>query len=330
MRAVVYDSYGSTDVLRLAEMPLPRIGADEVRVRVHATAVNPKDTFIRKGRFKLLSGMGFPKRIGFDFAGVVDETGVNVHHVTKGERVYGHLDSFMGGAAAEYVKVPRTKLAALPESLDFTQAAGLSLVTQTALQALRDEGNIQPGMRVCINGASGGVGSAAIQIARISQAHITAISSARNHAFCRELGADETLDYTTTDITRSDDPFDIFFDVFGNHTYDDILPILCEGGVYVSTVPSTQIVLQQTWTGFFAAKKARLVTVRSNTADLNTISSWIKAGEYRPIIDSVYTLDEIAAAHARQETKHARGKIIVRVDHPANTANTDADETDAS
>lgn len=321
MKAVVYDDYGSTDVLRLADVPLPRIGADEVRVRVHATAVNPKDTFIRKGRFKLLSGIIFPKRVGFDFAGVVDELGVNVHHVKKGDRVYGHLDNFMGGAAAQYVKVPRTKLAHLPESLDFTQAAGLSLVTQTALQALRDNGNIQPGMRVCINGASGGVGSAAIQIARLSAAHITTISSARNHAFCRELGADVTLDYATTDITRSDERYDIFFDVFGNHSYESILPILCEGGVYISTVPSRQLVLQQTWTGFFGQKKARLVTVKSNTADLNTITSWVRAGKFRPIIDSVYTLDEIAAAHARQETKHARGKIIVTVTHPpANNA----------
>ena len=313
MKAVLFDEYGKPDTLYIGTMDKPTIGADEVLVKVKACAVNPKDVFIRKGRFKLFNP-GFPKQTGFDFAGEVAERGVNVHHVQVGDAVFGHLDGLGGGTAAEYVKVNRIKVARKPEFLTFTEAAAVSLVSQTALQALRDEGHIESGMRVCINGASGGVGSMAVQIAAHYGTHITAISSENNHDFCRDLGADVTVDYRTEDITASDDRFDIFFDVFGNHRYETIRPILTDNGTYITTVPGSGIILRQLWTGLTSSQKAKLVVVESRTSDLNQLSDWFNTGVIRPVIDSVFTLENIAEAHALQQTKHARGKIVVTVD----------------
>jgi NADPH:quinone reductase-like Zn-dependent oxidoreductase len=313
MKAVLFDEYGTPDTLYIGDIDKPTIGADEVLVKVKACAVNPKDVFIRRGRFRLFNP-GFPKQTGFDFAGTVAERGVNVHHVQVGDAVFGHLDGFRGGTAAEYVKVNRTKVAHKPESLSIKEAAAVSLVSQTALQALRDEGHIESGMRVCINGASGGVGSMAVQIAAHYDTHITAISSEGNHDFCRDLGADTTVDYRTTDITRSDERFDIFFDVFGNHRYENIRPILTANGTYITTVPGPGIFMRQLWTGLTSSQKAKLVVVESRTSDLNLLSDWFNTGVLRPVIDSVFTLETIAEAHARQQTKHARGKIVVTVD----------------
>lgn len=313
MKAVRFDSYGTPDTLYIAEIEPPTIGADEVLVRVKASAVNPKDVFIRKGRYRVLSP-GLPKQTGFDFAGEVVEVGVNVHHVAPGDAVFGHLDGFGGGAAAEYTKIDRTGVAKKPESLDITEAGAVSLVSQTALQALRDKGHIAAGMRVCINGASGGVGSMAVQIATHYGAHVTAISSESNHDLCRDLGADATVDYRTVDITAGQEQFDIFFDVFGNHRYERIRPILTDSGTYITTVPGPGIFLRQLWTSLTSSKKAKLVVVESRTDDLNQLRGWFDSGIIRPVIDSVFPLENIAEAHARQQTKHARGKIVVTID----------------
>jgi NADPH:quinone reductase-like Zn-dependent oxidoreductase len=313
MKAVLFDSYGAPDVLYIDDIDPPTIGADEVLVQVKASAVNPKDVFIRKGRFKVLSP-GLPKQTGFDLAGEVVEVGVNVHHVQPGDAVFGHLDGLRGGAAAEYAKIDRVKVAKKPQSLDFIEAGAVSLVSQTALQALRDDGQIEAGMRVCINGASGGVGSMAVQIASYYDAHVTAISSEANHDLCRDLGAAATIDYRTTDITTGTDRFDIFFDVFGNHRYERIRPILTDSGTYITTVPGPGIFLRQLWTGLTSSQKAKLVVVESRTEDLNQLREWFDSGVIQPVIDSVYALHDIAAAHARQQTKHARGKIAVTLD----------------
>ncbi len=312
MKAVLFDSYGTPDVLYIAEIDPPTIGADEVLVQVAASAVNPKDVFIRKGRYKIFTP-GFPKQTGCDLAGEVVEVGVNVHHVQPGDAVFGHLDGFRGSAAAEYAKIDRVNVAKKPQSLTMNEAGAVSLVSQTALQALRDEGGIEAGMRVCINGASGGVGSMAVQIATHYGAQVTAISSKANHSFCRDLGAVATVDYRTTDITAGNERFDIFFDVFGNHRHERVRPILTDSGTYITTVPGPGIFLRQLWTGLTSSKKAKMVVVESRTEDLNQLGKWFDSGAIRPVIDSVYAFEDIAAAHARQQTKHARGKIVVRL-----------------
>ena len=213
MKAVIINAYGSREVLHIADIPKPIPLKDEILVRVKAAAVNPKDTFIRKGYFKQFTGDPESVRLGFDYAGTVAELGSDAKHLRVGEPVYGGLDGWQGGACAEYLSVKSSKLARKPDGLSFEEAASLPIAALTALQALHDEGQIQEGHAVCINGASGGVGTVAIQIAKVFGASVTAISRSENHGLLAELGADQCLDYREVDVSELNQRYDIFFDV---------------------------------------------------------------------------------------------------------------------
>jgi NADPH:quinone reductase-like Zn-dependent oxidoreductase len=186
-------------------------------------------------------------------------------------------------------------------------------VCSTALQALRDQAGIRPGQAVYINGAAGGLGSAAVRIAKILGAELTVIASAGNHDFLRELGADPCVDYHAEDITATDRRFDIFFDVFGNQPFDDVKPILKPEGVWVSTVLRAHVFKSVEETRNSTGRKARLVIVASRRGDLDQIRGWVEAGQLGPVIHQIYPLAQIGEAHTQQETKHTRGKLVIRI-----------------
>jgi NADPH:quinone reductase-like Zn-dependent oxidoreductase len=313
MKAATLTGYGPPDVLTVRDLPVPRPQADDILVKVRAAAVNPKDTFIRKGRFKRLTGSVFPILTGFDFAGEVVEVGTHVTDTSVGEAVYGMLDGWQGGACAEYVAVRTGRFCNKPEGVSFDEAAALPLVSLTALQALRDRAGIAAGMQVCINGASGGVGSMAVQIATIMGARTTAISSPTNHGFLADLGADCCIDYRSGDIAAPGQRFDIFFDVFGNRPFRSVKSILNDRGVWVSTVIRPHVFLSIALTRFFSRRKARLVVVKSLRNDLEQVKQWVESGVLRPVVHSVFPLEKIREAHLQQETKHTRGKIVIHV-----------------
>ncbi|MBI2395829.1 MAG: NAD(P)-dependent alcohol dehydrogenase [Deltaproteobacteria bacterium] len=311
-RALVFDRYGGLDVLSVRDLPLPSPKADQVRVRVRAAALNPKDALVRKGRFALLSGRRFPKRVGVDFAGEVVEAGpASGLHV--GQRVFGVLEEirYLRGTVAEEVVCARRECGLMPEGLSFVEAAGLPLVSLTALQALRDLAHVRPGDRVGIHGASGGLGTVAIQIAKAMGAHVTTTSSEGNRALCTSLGADEALDYASDDLLRG--RFRVIFDVFGNLSFTRAKPALERGGVFVSTVPSPRILLDAART-LRSDKRARLVLIRSRREDLDEVARMVARGQLRPIIDRVEPLDRAKDAIARLETRRARGKIVIDLD----------------
>ena len=314
MRAAIFNRFGETDVLEVAEIEKPPVKADEVLVNVRAAAVNPKDTFVRKGRFRLFTGRRFPMQTGYDFAGTVAAVGARAADVATGQSVFGLLDSWRGRTCAEFVAVKSGMLAPMPETLSFAEAAALPLAASTALQALRDEAGIKAGFRVAINGASGGVGTMAVQIAKLFGAHVTAIGSRSNHDFLKSLGADSCVDYRDTNVAAGSRKFDIFFDVFGNQPFAKIKPILTRTGAWVSTVVRPHVFLSKLTTGFFGRRKAGLVVVKSRRADLALIREWVATGRLRPVVQTVYPLDKIRAAHAQQETKHTRGKIVIAID----------------
>jgi len=314
MRAVIFNRFGGTDVLEIADIAKPTIQADEVLVRVHAAAVNPKDTFVRKGRFQRLTGKRFPMQLGYDFAGEVAAVGDRVTNFTEGQAVFGMLDIWQGRTCAEYLAVSQNMLAGMPTVLTYTEAAAIPLTASTSLQALRDEADIKEGEHVGINGASGGVGTAAVQIAKLYGASVTAISSAVNHDFLTSLGADTCIDYHETDVAAGDLRFDIFFDVFGNQPFKRIKPVLARSGTWVSTVVKPHVFISQWVTRLFGRQKARQVIVKARHTDLALIRDWIEAGHLRPIVQDVFPLDKIREAHAQQETKHTRGKIVVTID----------------
>ncbi len=314
MRALVYDGYGGLDRLVLRELPEPAPGRSEILVRVRAAALNPKDSFVRKGRFRIVSGGAFPKRVGADFAGEVVRVGRTASDLTPGDRVFGMLEewTYKRGTVAEYVAPRATELARMPSELSFEDAAALPLVSLTALQALRDVARVRPGDAVCIHGASGGVGTASIQIAAALGAIVTTTSSAANRELCRSLGATEALDYATDTPFAAPKRFRVVLDAFGNLSFDKVKRALTPDGIYVTTVPSVRIASDslRTLVGY---PRARLVVVRARRADLEAITRLVDDRLLRPVVDRIVPFDEAVEGLRYLETKRARGKIIVKV-----------------
>lgn len=314
MRALVYDRYGGLDVLQLRDMPLPEAGRGELLVRVRAAALNPKDSFVRKGRFRVVSGRSFPKRVGADVAGEVVARGPGVEGLEAGTDVFGMLQewTYRRGTLAEYVAIKASEVARMPSSLSFEEAAALPLVSLTALQALRDVAKVRAGDAVCIHGASGGVGTAAIQIAAALGAMVTTTSSAVNRDLCRSLGATDTLDYAVDAPFSGARKYRVVLDAFGNQSLDRVRRALTGDGMYVTTVPSARIVRDAMRT-LVGKQRARLVVVKPRTADLDTIAGLVAEQKLRPVIDRVVPFVDAIDGMRHLETKRSRGKIVVTV-----------------
>lgn len=313
MKAVVFTRYGPPGELVCRELPVPQPDAGEVLVRVRAAAVNPKDCLVRKGKFRFFTGRRFPQGVGHDFAGEVAAVGARAAGFAVGDAVFGMTNGWRGRAYAEYLVARAGEMAPKPAGLDYIQAAAVPLAAQTALQALRDLGRIATGAKVCINGASGGVGTYAVQIARIFGAEVTAICSARNQDLVRALGASQVIDYTEGDILPRLPGCDIFFDVFGNRRFRGVRPYLAPHGVYISTVPNRRILIDRWMTPRRRKPRARLVIVRSRRADLDWLTRRIDEGGLRPVVDRVMDLAAAGAAHTYVETRRARGKVVLQV-----------------
>ena len=311
MKAVQIRAFGSPDVMAMADVPLPKVRSGDVLIRLSAAGVNPKDVMVRKGKFRWFTGRRFPMGLGYDFCGVVVKRGRHIRQFNLGDYVFGMINGWRGKTYAEYVAVKATECTKLPPRLKPREAAGMPLAAQTALQALRDVGQMKEGARVCINGASGGVGTLAVQIAKTLGARVTAVCSGRNTAMCTSLGADEVLDYTAEDVLSVTPPFDIFFDVFGNYTFGRVRGILSPTGTYITTVPRFVHFWDRFRSNLFLSQNARMVVVKSKWEDLELLAEMADYGQLRPVIDRQFRMEEAADAHAYIETKRARGKIIL-------------------
>jgi NADPH:quinone reductase-like Zn-dependent oxidoreductase len=313
MRAVVYESYGSIERLHLADVGAPPLAPHDLLVDVKAAALNPKDVLVRKGRFALLSGRRFPKQTGLDFAGVVHAARPGAG-LEPGARVFGMLDEYRyrRGTVAERVAVDAHEVARLPDAVSFEAGAAIALTGLTALQALRDLLRVRPGARVAIHGASGGVGTIAIQIARVLGGEVLATSSERNFELCRRLGAAEAVSYAGAPLESRVGELDGIFDVFGNLRYERVKRALKPGGTYVTTVPSP-MTLARELSARLRGVGPRLVLVRARRADLELLARWLVEGRIQPVIDSCFALPGFADAFRVLESKHARGKIVVEV-----------------
>ena len=307
MKALRFAVHGGPEVLRVEEVPEPVPRQGEVLVRVRAAALNPKDVFLRAGRPRWLSRFGgpLPRGVGFDFAG---------ERADGGGPVYGMLDGYRGGACAQWLAAPERWMAPRPERLDAVEAASLPLVALTALQALRDHGRLRPGGRVLVYGGSGGVGTAALQIARaLRAAEVTSVSSAANLELCRALGASVALDYRRDPLPPPRERFDVVFDTMGKLAIGPWRRVLARGGTLVSTVPTPATMLASVLTRL-SSRRVRLVAVRPRRADLDRVTRWVTEGSLRPVLDSVFALDDAAEAFRRLESRRVRGKVVLRVD----------------
>ena len=304
--------YGPPEVLQIVKVEMPEIERRELLVQVKYASANPKDVLIRKGKLKSYLNLHFPLTFGQDFSGVIVKTGSQAGLYKPGDRVFGMVNQSTNGTLSEYIHITPNELYYAPENLTFAEAAAVPLTALTALQALRDIAKLKPGERVLINGASSGVGTFAIQIPKILGAHVTAVSSAKNHAFCRSQGADEVIDYQQTPVTSVPGVFDVFFDVFGNQRSDTVRHLLAKNGWYVTTVPNARS-LWETVLSLFKLKKSRLVVVESHSEDLQQLKEWIEGGHLRPVVQAEFPMARIAEVHRRIETKRTVGKIVVKV-----------------
>ena len=322
MRAVTARCYGSPDVLAVERLPIPEVGARDVLVRVRAASANPLDWHYMRGSpyiMRLQAGIGRPNDIGVgvDFAGVVEAVGDEVTRFAPGDAVFGGAS----GAFADYVAIAEDRsIAHKPEGVSFEAAAGVPIAALTALQAIRDKGEVGAGDRVLINGASGGVGTFAVQIAKSLGATVTGVSSARNHELVLGLGADRMIDYKSEDYTTGGDQYDVIVDMVGNHSPAENQAVLADNGRYVGVGGA-----KGDWIGPFAnpirvlfassetGQTFHTLLARLNPDDLDTIAEMLGNGTIRTVIDREFTLDDAAEAIRYSESGRARGKIIVRV-----------------
>jgi NADPH:quinone reductase-like Zn-dependent oxidoreductase len=321
MKAIAYHRYGSSDVLQCEEIERPLPGDDEVLIAVRAAAVNPLDWHFLRGTpymGRLCFGLRRPKtpRLGADVAGRVEAVGRNVTRFKPGDEVFGACR----GAFAEYVCAPESTLALKPRNVTFEQAASAPVAGFTALQALRDKGRLQPGQTVLINGAGGGVGTFAVQIARQLGADVTAVCSTRNVERVRAIGADWVIDYTQEDFTRNGQHYDLILDCVGNHSLPACRRALNPQGIYIIVgapggrwISPLPRVLQALVMSRLGSRSLVAFTARRSQEDLIILCDLMAAGKVAPVIDRSYSLEEVPAAIRYLEEGHARGKVVITV-----------------
>ena len=323
MRAIVRHAYGPPDVLRLEDMDKPDVSDDEVLVRVRAASVNPADWHFMTGTpllVRLGGGLRGPKRerLGVDFAGTVEAVGSNVTQFKPGDDVFGARD----GAFGEYVAVREDRsVVPLPANVSFEQAAAVPVAAVSALQGLRDKGRIQAGHKVLINGASGGVGTFAVQIAKTFGAHVTGVCSTRNVDIVRSLGADRVIDYTQEDFTAGDQRYDLMLDIAGNRSWSDCRRVLEPHAIVVMVGgpkgnrllgPMSRLVKSRL-AALPNSQKVMFFLAKLNRADLLVLSELLEAGRLTPVIDRRYGLTDTADSLRYLGEGHAQGKVVITV-----------------
>ena len=327
MKAIVYCDYGKSN-LRVADVEKPVPNDDQVLVKIYATSVNPYDWHFIEGTPKIMRlGVGLRKpketRLGVDYAGTVEAVGKNVTQFKPGDEVFGGRD----GAFAQYVCVRQDRLIALkPANITFDEAGAVDIAGVTALQAVRDKAKVQPGQKVLINGASGGVGTFAVQIAKSLGADVTGVCSTRNLDLVRSLGADHVIDYTKEDFTKSDQRYDVIIDNVASRTLSECRRVLTPNGKYVLIGGGSGA---KDWQGLFGpmtrafkimatkrfvSQEMGMMLTDPKQKDLTDLADLMQSGKVKPVIDRSYKLSDISEAVAYVEQGHARGKVVITVD----------------
>ena len=319
MKAIVYEKYGLPEVLTFEEIAKPTVKENEILIKVHAASVTPLDWHMLTGTpyiARLMAGLLKPKRkvLGTDVAGQVEAVGENIKQFQPGDEVFGL--SFYNGAFAEYLCVPEAQLQLVlkPTNISFEDAAATPYAGYTALLCLRDLGCLQPGQKVLINGASGGTGTFAVQIAKSFGAEVTGVCSTRNLERVRSIGADEVIDYTKDDFSQNTGAYDLIFDVVRKRTFSECKDALKPQGIYVTTEFSPALVLQSQWASMTGDKKLVPLPMRRPTQqDFLDLKELLETGKMSPVIDRRFPLEDVPDALRYIGKGHARGKIIITI-----------------
>lgn len=331
MRALVIHRYGGPEVLSLEDRPEPPAGARDVVIAVRAAALNPLDAKLREGKVRLVLPLRFPATLGCDVAGLVRAVGAEVTRFRAGDEVFARLEKRRMGGLAEVVAADESVVAPRPRSVSFEEAASFPLAGLTALQALRDVARLQPGQRVLVHAGAGGVGSLAIQIAKILGLHVVATTSGRNAELCRGLGADDVIDYTREDAGARVRDLDAVLDSLGGASEVRSLGLVRRGGIVVGVggLPDGDFARETLpwwaaaglWLATFGRRRAAAragarfayLFMRADGDELAEIAAWVDAGKLRPVIHRTYALADVAEAFAELERGRARGKIVVTI-----------------
>ncbi len=332
MKALIYKDYGGPEVMALTDLPEPQPGQRDVKVRVHAAGLNPVDFKIRNGALRRAVNYKMPLIAGFDVSGEVTEVGLRARHFDVGDRVFAYVGAARPGTCMEYITLDRSDVAPIPKSLSFEQAAGVPLAALTAWQTLHDAIKLKAGEEILIHAGAGGVGSFAIQFARLLGARVTTTASAGKHALLKDLGAAECIDYTKADFTALGRKFHAVFDTVGGKTLIHSFKVVKPGGKVVSIVSLpdaaaakrmklglvARLFIRYALRPVHAAARAakaeyRWLAVTPSEAQLRRIGEWIDKGQVRVVMDSVYPLEQFGEAFKKLESGHATGKIVLRL-----------------
>ena len=311
MKAIIINTYGGPDVLEYKDVKKPAPGPGEVLIQTKFASVNPADWKVRKGKLKLITGKKFPKILGIEGSGIIEEVGQNVTSFKKGQHVFAAKD-YTTGTYAEYFKVPEKNVLLLPENMPFEDAASIAVTGVTAYQSLVHHGKLEDGMHVLINGASGGVGIMAVQIAKILGAHVSGVCSYNNLEFVKSLGADRQIDYNEIDFTREALKYDIIVDAAGNLSLAGVKENLNDDGILIKLNISGKTIKEQLLS-MFSPKKLKLVLMKVRKHDFQWVRDQIAIGKLKVIIDKIYNIHDCRDAHVYSESLRAKGKILLKI-----------------
>jgi len=313
MKAVEYQEFGGTEVLQIIEKTMPTPGVHDVLINVKAVSINPLDWKIRRGNMKLMSGTKFPKGAGIDFAGVITAVGAAVTDFSVGDNVFGAVDSMKGGALAEYIAVAAKTVWHKPSSINFAQAASITVVGAGAYKALVELGHITAGSEVLLNGAAGGMGMVAIQLAKQAGAVVTAVAGPSGLPFLQKWGADRVVDYTKQDVRKLPNQFDIIFDLSAKMPFSEAKPLMKEHAVFINPVPQPVDIITTTFTNLVMGKKDKMLLSTPNADSANYLLAAIDKG-LQIDVTKTFSLSDVAAAYQYAEKGNVIGKTVIELD----------------
>lgn len=312
MKKIIYNQFGDADVLEMADVAMPVVSERTILIKVKAMSINPLDWKVRNGEMKLMSGSKFPRGTGIDFSGIVEATGDNITKYKKGDEVFGLLDVFKGAALAEYILVEEKDIALKPKGISFEQAAAAPVVGLAALQLFDALVHIQTGPEVLINGASGGIGMFAIQIAKMKGAIVTAVAGDNGLEAVKAWGSDRAVNYRKEDVLKSGKLYDAVIDLSNQMPYRSAKKIMKASSVYVHTAPGPKQIISSFFISLFSAKKYKVLLLKPSPVYLKELKRYIEEG-LTVVVSKAYPFDSFKAAYTEAPTAHTAGKAVITV-----------------